>query len=129
MLHSSSLQGLLSVEKKGQKNLVLSSALNCRELDGCSLCSTEGVCEIRVFKLPFRTQSGLCVLVESVELLSPNCPQCPHSHSASDWSWRWLPHSTFSRHLLPSSVSPALLLMLTTTKTQLCGFFLSISVC
>lgn len=115
----------LSVENKGQKILVLSSALNCqncREVDGCSLCSTEGVCELRIFKLPFRTQSGLWVLVESVELLSPNGSQCHYLHSASDWSWWWLPRGTFGRHQLPPSVSPALLLTFAATKTQLCGF-------
>lgn len=88
----------LPMEKKGQKNLVLSSALSCqksRELDGCSLCSTEGVHKICVFKLvSFRTQSGLCVLVESVELLSPNCSQCYYLHSACDYSRWWLPHGT-----------------------------------
>lgn len=116
----------LSVENKGQKILVLSSALNCqncRELDGCSLCSTEGVCELHVFKLPFRTQPGLWVLVESVELLSPNGSQCHYLHAASDWSWWWLPRGTFDRHQLPPSVSPALLLTFAATKTQLCGFF------
>ena len=81
------------------------------------------VSKLDVFKLPFRMHAWLCVLVESVELISPNDSQCHYLHSASDSSWWWLPCGTFGKLKLSSSVSPGLTLMFTATNTQLYVFF------